>query len=165
VTAITHIYAPCHIQFESLGGYSAKWGIRSMSHREKDLATILKIELEFLEKGGYRAPEHAEWRPQLIFQDSPTCLNYGYIARRIPCSGCALMKFVPAGHHQEKFPCRHIPLDESGETLDSLYRTATEEETHTALSSWLRATIEGLESGRADVPTSANSPNSHGAAA
>ena len=36
---------------------------------------ILKSKLRFLENGGYRESPRTTWRPQLIFEDSPTCLN------------------------------------------------------------------------------------------
>ena len=47
-----------------------------MPNDDRDLLTVLKAELEFLEKGGYRHSPHARWRPQFIFEDSPTCMNY-----------------------------------------------------------------------------------------
>ena len=47
-----------------------------MTKDKRDLLDVLKAELQFLEKGGYRHTARAEWRPQFIFQDSPTCLNF-----------------------------------------------------------------------------------------
>jgi hypothetical protein len=41
--------------------------------------------------------------------------------------------------------CRYIPLNPAGETVDSLYRTGTQEELERALRSWLMATIQELE--------------------
>ena len=38
-------------------------------------------------------------------------------------------------------PCHHIPLNTSGETLDSLYGWGTEKEWEKALRGWLRETI------------------------
>lgn len=116
-----------------------------MAQAKKDVLATLKAELAFVESGGYRAPLQAAWRPQFIFQDSPTCLNYRNLEKRLPCKQCALMEFVPNGFQQERFPCRYIPLDESGQTLDSLYRTGTEEETHEIVTKWLRNTIARLE--------------------
>ena len=111
----------------------------------KDVLTTLQEELAFLQHGGYRSPQQAAWRPQFIFEDSPTCLNFRNLGKRFPCSECALIEFVPSGSRQERFPCRHIPLDDSGHTLDSLYRTATEEEAHATVASWLKKTIVSLE--------------------
>ena len=43
------------------------------------------------------------------------------------------------------FSCRHIPLDEIGETVDSLYRTGTNEEIEQTLQGWLLKTIRQFE--------------------
>lgn len=117
---------------------------------KKDVLATLQEELAFLELGGYRSPQQAAWRPQFIFEDSPTCLNFRNLGKRLPCRECALMEFVPNGCKQERFPCRHIPLDHSGQTLDSLYRTATEEEAYAMAADWLKKTIAELE--RKPVP-------------
>jgi hypothetical protein len=126
-----------------------------MAREKRDLLSILKRELEFVEAGGYLTPQQAAWRPQFIFEDSPTCVNHRNFERRLPCTQCALIELVPNGSKQEKFPCRHIPLDESGQTLHSLYRIGTEEETHTMVADWLRATIHRLEQERASANRSA----------
>jgi hypothetical protein len=116
-----------------------------MAQAKKDVLATLQAELAFVERGGYRTPQQAAWRPQFIFEDSPTCLNYRNFGKHHPCSQCALIEFVPNGFKQERFPCRHIPLDDSGRTLDFLYRTATEEEAHAIVASWLRNTIAQLK--------------------
>ena len=43
---------------------------------QRDLLTVLKQELEFLEQGGYRRCSEKNGRPLFIFEDSPTCMNY-----------------------------------------------------------------------------------------
>src|SRR5690242_12116481 len=63
-----------------------------MARSRRDLLEVLKLELEFLHNGGYR---QFSWGPSLIFEDSPTCLNYGYSEYSRPCSVCALMQLVP----------------------------------------------------------------------
>ncbi|MBZ5704310.1 MAG: hypothetical protein LAN63_03085 [Acidobacteriia bacterium] len=55
------------------------------------------------------------------------------------------MRFVPQGHLSHPGACRYIPLNPVGETVDSLYRTGTQEELEGALRSWLLATIQELE--------------------
>jgi hypothetical protein len=115
------------------------------SDRGSLLAT-LRAELQFLEKGGYRK---ASWRPRLIFEDSPSCINYNDPDHSRPCSECVLMQLVPAGLHNERFPCRHIPLNDEGETVDSLYRTATQDELEAAVAHWLKETIKKLEAEQA----------------
>jgi hypothetical protein len=104
----------------------------------------LRAELAFIESGGYRNATRAQWRPQLIFEDSPTCLNRDPMKPRKPCSECVLAEFVPEGVGKKRIPCRYIPLDERGETIDSFYRTGTQEELEAAVVKWLKATIDRL---------------------
>ncbi len=103
----------------------------------KDVLGALKSELEFLESGGYKTSERVPWRPQLIFQDSPTCINFHNWGHPRPCSECVLMQFVPAESRAEKIQCRHIRLNEGGQTVDSFYRFGTQEELEHALRIWL----------------------------
>jgi hypothetical protein len=100
---------------------------------------ILRLELKFLELGLYRA--RTPGRPLQIFQDSPSCPRYGAAT----CPNCALMQFVPSECRSEAVPCQQIQLNDSRETVDSLYRTGTQEELEDAVGEWLRATIEKLE--------------------
>jgi hypothetical protein len=111
----------------------------------RDLLAVLKRELDFLQQGGYRCTARAAWRPQYVFQDSPTCLNFDPTQRPKPCSDCILTRLVPADMLQKKIPCRYIPLNERGETVDSFYRYGTQEELESELGRWLKATIESLE--------------------
>jgi len=117
-----------------------------MAKDQRDLLQVLKAELDFLEKGGYR--KHS-WRPQFIFEDSPSCLNYNKEQPSGLCSDCILMQLVPPERQKEGVPCRHIPLNKQGETIDSLYRTGTQEELEAAVAGWLRNTIRALEVERA----------------
>jgi hypothetical protein len=55
------------------------------------------------------------------------------------------LDFVPEQSRHETIPCRYIPLDESGETLETLYSTATNEEIQKTIREWLLLTIAGLE--------------------
>jgi len=115
---------------------------------ERDLLDVLKFELEFLEKGGYgRSPREA-WRPQYIFEDSPTCMNYDCKGSPDPCTHCVLAQLVPPEFRSAKTPCRHIPLNEVGESLDTLYRYDNQAEVEDTLAKWLRATIATLQETR-----------------
>jgi hypothetical protein len=120
-----------------------------MQKDERDLLEVLKFELEFLEQGGYGRAPRTPWRPQYIFEDSLTCMNYDSRENPGPCSDCVLMQLVPPEHRSEKIPCRHIPFNMSGETLDSLYRYSDQKETEDTVANWLRATIRRLEEERA----------------
>jgi hypothetical protein len=115
-----------------------------MVQDDRDLLAVLQAELEFLEKGGYRHSPSARWRPQFLFEDSPTCMNHGRRESPLPCGECILMNLVPADCRDEKFPCRHIPLNAQGFTIDAYYRLGTQEEVEAALAAWLRKIIAQL---------------------
>ena len=66
-----------------------------MQKDERDLLDVLKFELNFVEKGGYGRSSREPWRPVLIFEDSPTCMNYDCKNDPAPCSDCVLMQLVP----------------------------------------------------------------------
>lgn len=109
---------------------------------KRNLSEVLKSELEFLNNGGYRK---LSWRPLFIFEDSPTCPNFGHGERQQPCSECILMQLVPPERRHAKVPCRYIRLNERGDTIESLYRSGTREELESALRTWLTREIEKLE--------------------
>jgi hypothetical protein len=130
-----------------------------VTNEERNLLAVLKAELEFVDKGGYRNTARAAWRPQFIFQDSPTCLNFDPTQPPRPCTDCLIRQVVPEADRRKKIPCRFIPLNEQGETIDSFYRYGKPEELDAALRRWLGATIERLEkaehperSGEIEVP-------------
>jgi hypothetical protein len=129
-----------------------------MSKDNRNLLDVLKFELEFLEQGGYGRLPRESWRPRFVFEDSPTCMNFNSKDRE-PCSECLLMQFVPKEAHQEQVPCTHIPLSMSGETLDNLYRSGTQQEVEEALGNWLRVTIRQLEAEKEKQETPTDSPN------
>jgi hypothetical protein len=132
-----------------------------MTSDKRELVDVLKAELEFVENGGYRHPVRASWRPQFFFQDSPTCLNFDPKQRPKPCADCALMQLTPADSQQKKFPCRHIALNERGDTLDSLYRCGTQEETESALAQWLKVEIARLERAKVESVAASEHPEVH----
>lgn len=116
-----------------------------MTHDEQDLLELLKFELKFLEDGGYGRSPHTPWRRQSIFEDSPSCLNFRDPARPHACSECQLMEFVPAELRGQASPCRLIPLNSKGETIDYFYRCGTQLELEEALAGWLRNQIREVE--------------------
>jgi hypothetical protein len=116
-----------------------------MSHNNGDLLETLRLELKFMEDGGYGRSPHAPWRAPYIFEDSPTCLNFGDPDRPHPCSECLLTELVPPELREHEVPCRFIPLNDKGQTVDSLYRTGTEIEIAEVLCDWLRREISRLE--------------------
>jgi hypothetical protein len=116
-----------------------------MSDDKRDVLDVLKFELEFLEQGGYGRSVRTPWKATSAFQDSPSCLNFNDPARPHPCNECLLTDFVPRKARDESIPCHFIPLNQSGETVDSMERHAHQLEMEEALKKWLRSTIARLE--------------------
>jgi hypothetical protein len=117
-----------------------------MNKDQRDILDVLKSELAFLEKGGYANWPRPVQRFQHIFEDSPACLNYNF-SNFAPCVECVLTELVPPESRGNRIPCRHIPLNDKGQTLDSIYRYGGSniEEIY---GKWLRATIASLEKER-----------------
>jgi hypothetical protein len=55
------------------------------------------------------------------------------------------MQFVPEENRELNSPCRFIPLNEKGQTVDYFYRCGTQPELEEALAGWLRREIRRLE--------------------
>jgi len=111
----------------------------------RNVLQVLQAEFAFLERGGYRRIPRYPWRPNFIFEDSPTCINFARRGERRPCADCLLIDFVPENRRASQFPCRHIPLTPRGDTINSFYEWGTEEELEAALREWLLETIKELE--------------------
>lgn len=111
------------------------WGCKMLTTQYK-LDALVK-ELQFLEDGGYRQP--MGWRPALIFEDSPICPKPPFSA--CPNAQCVLLDFVPEEQRNQIIPCQHIPLNDVGETLHTMYRTMTVDEIEKVLKEWLRNKI------------------------
>jgi hypothetical protein len=119
-----------------------------MSTDTRNRLEILKAELSFIEKGGYGRPVRTPWKPTSIFQDSPSCLNFGYPYRAHSCSECLLDDFVPEGNHAAPIPCHHIPLDAAGETIEELELNDNQQLLEEKVKAWLRARIREIEDRR-----------------
>jgi hypothetical protein len=132
-----------------------------MNKDKRELLAILRAELEFLEKGGYRHAARAEWRPQFMFQGSPACLNFDPAQAPKPCSDCILMELVPEALRDKTTACRYIPLSKRGETIDFFYRTGTQEELETAVAQWLKTTIARLEREKSQGSRNSEHPEVH----
>lgn len=125
-----------------------------MANDERKLLAVLKAELAFLEHGGYHKAPTDRSHSQFIFEDSPTCLNFGGAEHPRPCSECVMTSLVPADCLGEKFPCRHITLNKAGFTADTYYRLGTFEEAEACAQTWLHKMIVVLEA----FAPAANSP-------
>lgn len=115
------------------------------SKKARDPLEALRFELKLLDEGGYACSPDMPWRAPYIFEESPSCLNYKNPARPHRCSECVLMRFVPLELRSRDVPCRFIPLDDEGQTIDSLYRTGTQAEMEQALRKWLQQEINRIE--------------------
>lgn len=112
---------------------------------DRNVVEILQDELDFIEKGGYGRSVRTPWLPKSTFQDSFSCLNYGYPYRAHPCSDCHLIEFVPPEHKTEPIPCHYIPLNETGETIEDLEAEDNQAVLERTLKGWLRTKIVELE--------------------
>ena len=119
-----------------------------MSKDDRDILEVLKFELSFLEQGGYGRSVRTPWKPTSLFQDSLTCLNFCDPDRTHPCDECLLWDFVPPERRAESVPCHHIPLNQAGETVETIDRGDNQQDVEEAVGNWLRATIRRLEEER-----------------
>lgn len=120
-----------------------------MANDDRDILELLKEELDFIEKGGYGRSVRTPWHPKSAFQDSLTCINYGYPYRAHPCSECHLLDFVPPEDRVTDVPCHHIPLNDAGETIEDLEEEDNEAKLERKMEDWLRARIKEIEERRA----------------
>ena len=119
-----------------------------MTKDDRDILELLKDELSFIEQGGYGRSVRTPWKPTSTFQDSLTCINYGYPYRAHPCNECHLIDFVDPEHQRTDIPCHHITLDEAGETIEDLEATDNEAKLERKVRDWLRAKIRDIEEER-----------------
>ena len=123
-----------------------------MAQDERDILEVLRLELDFIEQGGYGRSVRAPWKPTSTFQDSLTCINYGYPYRAHPCGECFLNDLVPPECRAEVVPCHHIPLNAEGETVETLEPEDNQQRTEETVKAWLRAKIHEIEEERAKLP-------------
>jgi len=120
-----------------------------MANEDRDLLELLKGELAFIQQGGYGRSVRTPWLPKSTFQDSLSCLNYGYPYRAHPCSECELMEFVNPQDRSQTIPCHFIPLNSSGATIEELELEGNEQKLEGAVKQWLQAQISRIEGERA----------------
>ena len=126
---------------------SKSFGLKEvlMNESRKNVLGLLKKELAFLDRGGYRRCPSFPWRARYIFEESPSCPNFAHRTRPHRCTDCWLMEFVAPDLRVEQVPCRFVELAASGVTVDSLYRCGTLAESEQALRQWPHQRIRELE--------------------
>jgi hypothetical protein len=121
--------------------------VDTMAKDDRDVLELLKEELAFIEHGGYNRSVQTPWLPKSQFQDSLTCINYGYPYRAHPCNECHLIDFVAEDDRLRPIPCHSISLDDAGETVESL--EDNQAKLQIKLGEWLRTRIREIEESRA----------------
>jgi hypothetical protein len=120
---------------------------------DRDILEILQEELDFIEKGGYGRSVRTPWLEKSIFQDSLSCLNYGYPYRAHPCNECNLIDLVAPESQTAPIPCHCIPLNEAGETIEDLESADDQQRLEKTLKRWLGTKIADIELQRASQKT------------
>ena len=121
-----------------------------MAKDGRDIVEILQQELSFIEKGGYGRSVRTPWLPKSIFQDSLSCLNYGYPYRAHPCSECHLLDFVAPEDRSKSVPCHYIRLDKAGDTIEELESEGNESRAQNLVREWLRTKINQIQTERTE---------------
>ena len=116
-----------------------------MNFDPHEMIDALKMEIQLIRDGAYNPSVREPRREPRQFRDSVTCLNVGLREKREPCERCFLSLFVPPEHLDKREACHFIPLNEAGDTIDSLSREPDREKRNAMLLAWLNATIARLE--------------------
>ena len=130
--------------------------VKDANKDNRDILELLKEELAFIEQGGYGRSVRTPWLPKSAFQDSLTCVNYGYLTREHSCSECHLIDFVQEEQKAEPVPCHLIPLNEAGETIEDLEAQNSQWRLELTLKRWMRGKIAEIEEARAMRPVNEN---------
>ena len=120
-----------------------------MTQDDRDILEILQEELSFIEKGGYGRSVRTPWLQKSIFQDSLSCLNYGYPYRAHPCNECKLIDLVAPENQTAPIPCHCIPLNEAGATIEDMECADNQPKLEKTVKRWLQSKIADIELQRA----------------
>jgi len=123
--------------------------LTAMSTDERDILELLKDELDFIDKGGYGRSVRTPWQSKSTFQDSLSCINYGYPYRAHPCNECHLLDFVSPEDRTSEVPCHLIPLNTDGDTIEDLEQRDDQKKLEQEVREWLRTKIKEIEEQRA----------------
>jgi len=108
-----------------------------MGMDKKEMIQQLKFEIKMIEKGGYHPSVREARRAPEIFRDSITCLNVGLEEKEHACSSCFLSEFAPAEvRNSNDDICHKIPLNEKGDTVESLKTEGDPHKLQAVVLSW-----------------------------
>ena len=117
-----------------------------MSFDKREMIEALKLEIEVIERGGYHPSVHEPHRVSHTFRDSVTCLNVGLEEKERPCSECFLIEFVPPALRESGgVVCHKIPLNDRGDTIESLECDGNPDKLQATVLNWLKRTVARLE--------------------
>jgi hypothetical protein len=117
-----------------------------MGFDKKEMIEQLKFEIHMIEKGGYDVSGRDPSQNAEIFRDSVTCLNVDLEEKEHPCSSCFLSEFAPPEVRNSTGDiCHKIPLNEKGDTVESLKAEEDPQKLQATVLNWLKRTIAKLE--------------------
>jgi hypothetical protein len=117
-----------------------------MSIDKKEMIQQLKFEIQMIEKGGYHPSVREARHDPEIFRDSITCLNVGLEVKEHACSSCFLSEFAPPEvRNSNDDLCHKIPLNEKGDTVESLKAEGDPYKLQATVLGWLKNTVAKLE--------------------
>ena len=117
-----------------------------MGFDKKEMIEQLKFEIHMIEKGGYDVSGRDPSQNAEIFRDSITCLNVGLEEKEHPCSSCFLSEFAPPEVRNSTGDiCHKIPLNEKGDTVESLKAEDDPQKLQATVLIWLKRTVKKLE--------------------
>jgi hypothetical protein len=117
-----------------------------MGFDKRQMVEQLRFEIQMIEKGGYYPSVGDPRRDPEMFRDSITCLNVGLDEKEHACTSCFLSEFAPPElRNSNEDVCHKIPLNEAGDTVDSLKAEGASDEIQDAVLAWLKKTVAQLE--------------------
>jgi hypothetical protein len=117
-----------------------------MGTDKKEMIEQLKFEISMMEKGGYYPSVREARREPEVFRDSITCLNVGLEEKEHACTSCFLSEFAPPEvRNSNEDICHKIPLNEKGDTIESLKAADDPYKLQATVLAWLKKTVAKLE--------------------
>lgn len=105
------------------------------SWNKRLIVNLLRQEIAALHQQGLRS----------FFRSGEICLAAHTQRKTTTCIGCALLDFVPAQAQSFPTPCHEIPLNEQGDTIDSLSQTADRATLKAEVLVWMERSLAQLE--------------------